>query len=416
MTLLTSIAVLLAPVVLVIFTILRASALFSSVRRHFDGGEESVRPIMDRVAISRGSRSVSLILDLEDLSDEESSVAFVRRFLAQRYRNLELLVLCGSRGIPTELGLAFDLNEVGTAGNATIHRSRRDERVVCVVRVSDDGDFKTRWQDAVGAASGDLVFPLDGRWVLSPNAVAELAAPWVRTPNISAAFAVINPRTRGRLATTDLVSTRTDLVAIAGLGSGASIQSALGALGSGNEGCIAAMFKRGTLQRLGGLPGRVSDPSTWTALGHQLQVDALTRRAKNDVQVLSKPLGSVASTGRLRLGSIPAGSITSPRARTTQLVLAASEKMIFIVAFSVLAAVVGRLMGTVSANVLWIAATAPLLSLTVVVLGLMMDDRALSPVGRTSARLSLLVGGFGAGLWGTIGSPLRRPPGELHRA
>ncbi len=416
MTIITTIAVLLAPAALLIFTTLRAAALFASVRRLSDGGEEAVRPVMDRLAVSRGSKSVSLILDLDDLSDEESSVAFVRRFLAQRYRNLELLVLCGSGGIPTELGLAFDLTEVGTTGNVTIHRSRRDERVACVVRVADNGDFKLRWKDAIGAASGDLVLPLDGRWSLRPIAVAELAAPWVRTPRISAAFGVVHPRMNGRFDTSDLVSIRTDLVATAGLGSGASIHAALGALASGNEGCIAAMFKRDVLQRLGGLPGPISDPATLTTLGHQLQVDAETKHIKNDVHVLSRPLGLVASTGRLRLGSIPAGADVSATVRFTRMVLAASERMVFIVAFSIAAAVVGRMMGTVSADLLWIAAAAPLLLLTVVVLGLMMDDRALRPVGSTSARLSLLVGGLAAGLWGTVGSPLRRPSRELHRA
>jgi hypothetical protein len=90
--------------------------------------------------------------------------------------------------------------------------------------------------------------------------------------------------------------------------------------------------------------------------------------------------------------------------------------MPFLVALSLAAAVAGRVSGLVSSDLLWIAAAAPVLPAVVVILGLMMDDRALRPVGATSVRLPLLLGAIGASLWGTIGSPLRWTARELDRA
>ncbi len=416
MSVLITAAMLSAPVALLVLSILRASAIFSSVRNLFDGGEDAVRPVMERLAISRGSRSVTLLLDLADLGPTESSVRCVQRFLEQRYRNLELLVLCGGQQVPTELRLAFDLTEAGTAGTVTVHRSRRDDRVACVVSASDGEDARARWQHALDVASGDLVLPLDGRWKLSANAVAELAAPWARTPRIAATVGVVHPRSRGRLGTTRLVSTRADLIATAGLGGGSAVRAALGALASGNEGCIAGVFKRDLLIRLGGLSGPVADPATWTDVGHRLQVDAQVKHIANAVHVLTRPLGLVESTERRPIGTPSAGLHVSVKARMPRLILTASGGMGYLSVVSILAAVVGLVTKTISSDIVWIAASAPLVALTVVVIGLMMDDRALRPVGSTRARLSLLAGSLGAGLWGTIGSPLRRPSRELHRA
>ena len=411
-----TIAVLAAPIALLAFSTLRAIALVASVRSLFDGGEDAVRPVMERLAISRGSRSVSLLLDLEELGSDESSVAYVRRFLAQRYRNLELLVLCGNQGVPTELMLAFDLGEAGTANNVTVHRSRRDDRVACVVSAAGDEDPRSRWQNALSVASSDLVFPLDGRWDLHANAVAELAGPWARTPRIAATVGVVHPRSSGRLGTSRLVSTRADLIAAAGLGTGSSIHAALGGIASGNEGCIAGVFKRDLLVRLGGLPGPVAEPTTWTELGQRLQADAQVRHAHNAVHVLTRPVGLVASGRRQPIGAPSPGLHSSLRARLTGAVLTASARMAYVGIFSVIAAVYGLATNTVSTDIVWIAAAAPVLALTVIVIGLMMDDRALRPIGSTGERLSLLAGSLGAGIWGTLGSPARRPSSELHRA
>ncbi len=464
--------------------------MFRSIRLLFDGGERAAAPVMDRVALSIGSPSVSLILNLDDLPPGKSTVAGVQRHLAQQYRNLEVLLVCAARSVPTEMRLAFDLVETGSAEEGTMYRSRRDDRLSCIVTGGIETDAEW-WQVAIAAASGELILPIDPRWDLRLSAVAELAAPWVRRPRTAASVGLVHPETGGMGSRVDLVTARADMMAVAGLGTGAKVLGALGAVGSGYDGCVVGVFARAVLERIGGVPGPIGDPATWTEIGRRLHVDGRERNSENRIQIQAHPIGFVGSSGRQRIvdstnvsrsswsvgvsaraalertGSVQApigdpavwaeirrrlevddqdqnngkriqllarpiefvrmsrrrrigGSMKVCRpplpARSLHLVYRASSVIPFLVAVSLFAAVAGRVTGLISSDLLWIAATTPVLSAVVVILGLMMDDRAVTPVGTTTARLQLLGAAIGAALWGTLGSPLRRTAGELNRA
>ncbi len=106
--------------------LLRLVLVFGSVRELLNGGQRTVTPVLDRVAVSVGSRSVSMVCDLAEwteASPSASPVSLVQSLLAQRYRNLELVVIAAQDRIPTDLHLAFDLHEAGTDETALIYRT-----------------------------------------------------------------------------------------------------------------------------------------------------------------------------------------------------------------------------------------------------------------------------------------------------
>jgi hypothetical protein len=175
------------------------------------------------------------------------------------------------------------------------------------------------------------------------------------------------------------------------------------------------VFARAALERIGSAEASIGDPAMWTEIGRHLQVDDQKQNTGKRIRILARPIGLVKSSKDRRI----AGSmkVAGPpwSARPLHLVYRASSVMPFLVALSLCAAVAGRATGLISPDLLWIAATAPVLSAVVVILGLMMDDRAVRPVGTTTARMKLLSAAIGAALWGTLGSPLRRPASELNR-
>ncbi len=408
-------AVAIAPLFVIVFTAIRALCLFSSVRRLFDGGERAVAPVMNRVVLSIGSPSVSLVLNLDDLPRGHSTVSVVKQYLAQQYRKFEVVLVCPSGTVPTELVLAFDLTETGSSANGTMYQSRRDNRLRCMVTegIKTESGF---WRVAIAAASRELILPIDPRWDLGLTAIAEMASPWVRRPRTDVSIALVHPKTAGPWSSVGLVAARTDLMAVAGLGTGGIALGALGALGSGYEGCIAGMFSRSALRRIDGLPGPINDPATWTEVGRRLDIDGRNRTSESRVQVVPRPIGHVNSSGRREIVESMTLAGLSWSTRSLQLLYHASSFMPLLVVLSIVAAILGRVTGFVPADLLWIAASTPILSAVVVVLGLMMDDRAVHSAGATRARLSLLFGAVGASLWGALGSPLRWPAGEFNRA
>ncbi|MFW2383053.1 MAG: hypothetical protein ACN4GZ_14970 [Acidimicrobiales bacterium] len=409
-------ALVIAPLILVAFAALRAACLFAAIRRFFDGGERAVAPVMDRVALSIGNPSVSLIVDLEDLPAGESTVSRVMQYLAQHYRNLEVVLVCTSREVPTELLLAFDLVETGSSTEGTMYRSRRDSRLRCIVTGQDAESDREWWRLAISAASGELIMPVDSRWVLRPSAVSRLAAPWVRRPRTVASIGIVEPVPGGFGSTADIVAARADMMAVAGLGTGPALLGALGAVGAGYDGCIAGVFTRRALLRIGGVPGPIQDPLTWAEVGRRLRVDGMERSLEHRVQVVPQSVGEVESSGRWTSMSGMDWARSSWKTRAFQLVYRVASVLPILAMISLAAAVAGGVSGIVRTDLLWVAAAAPLLYTVVIILGLMMEDRAVRPASGTRARLRLLAGAVGASLWGTLGSPFRWSSSELNRA
>ncbi len=245
-------------------------------------------------------------------------------------------------------------------------------------------------------------------------AIAELAAPWIGAPQLSATFGIVHPRT-GRAGAGALVAIRADLLAIAGLAESRTVLAGLGLLASGQRGCIVGMLARRDLELAGGIPGSLVDPKTWGLLGAALAELGRDRRSHAAVKVLAAPLGRVADSGRT--WPLSRRSLSRDRligTRGTDLVLVAGRFIPVAFGLAVLASFLGLATGGVAADVVWVAASAPILAITVVVLSLMIDDRALRPVGRTRLRCFLLGGAVSAAITGVVGSPLRWTPREFH--
>jgi hypothetical protein len=313
------------------------------------------------------------------------------------------------------LGLAFDLVESGTTELGTVHRSRREERLSCVV-TGNSMTYRDHWRSAVAATSGELIVPIDPQWDLRRSAVAELAAPWVRRPQTAAAIGIVHKQVEGIRSGAELVAIRADLMAIAGLGNSGGVLGSFGAFASGHEGCVVGAFARGCLERIDGMPGPISSAATWIELGRRLHVDGRERTRQNRIQVVAQPMGTSHSSRRRSIASEPSRAHSPWSLLSLQLLYRTATMIPVLVLISVSAAIVGALVGLVDPNVLWVSAAVPVLHLVVIVIGLMMDDRALRPVGNTGARLQLLVAAIGAALWGTMGSPLRPTTSELNRA
>ncbi len=393
--------VLLAPSVLVALAIGRLLCAFAAVGRLFDRGERAVGPLVDRIAQSMGTPSVSMVLPLSGLDEGDDTVSAVRRFLGQRYRNLELILVSDATGVPTELSLAFDLVEAGTSSAGTVFRSRRDERLSCVLAgtTSIESDL---WNAGLAATSGALVCPVDPRWQLRPFALAAMSSAWLRRPDTTASAAVLHRSNNGLRARCAVVSLRADAVALAGLGSGQRALSALGSLAAGHQGSVVGIFERATLERIGGVVGPIADPQTWNSLVRRLQHDGEERSIEHRVEIHTDPVGRVprpaANRRRLFSGAAPQVGLS------------------LLVAVSVLSAVVGVITGLVAADTLWIAASAPIVSISVIVLTLIMDDRTGTSAAGTMSRVMNLLVAPGAAMWGVVGSPLGWPPGNLYRA
>ncbi|NNF55203.1 MAG: hypothetical protein HKN03_12285 [Acidimicrobiales bacterium] len=404
---------------------LRFLLVLGSANDLFDGAKRTVAPVIDRVAVSVGSRSVSMICDLAEWTEASTSaspVRLVQSLLAQRYRSLELVVIAAEERIPTDLHLAFDLRESGTDGTTLIYRSGRDERLVCIVPMNrvgesmahDPGAAVPRLAAAVRIASGDLICPISTAWDLRPLAVAELASPWIHAPQLSASFGIVHPGT-GRNGAGRLVAVRADLLAIAGHGENPTILGGVGLLAGGQRGCIVGMLAKRDLELAGGMPGSPVDPNTWAVLGAVLAELGRDRRSQAAIKVLPAPLGRVAVSGRTwpsrRRSLIGDHFIGS---RRTRLVLAAGRLVPAAFGAAVLSSLLGLVTGTVATDVVWLGASAPILLMTVVVLSLIVDDRAVQPVGRTRLRLLLLGGAVSAAISGVVGSPIRWTTGEFH--
>ncbi len=414
------VALLMAPVLVIAFAILRIVLVFTTISRQADLGVGAVSAAIDRASLSLGSKPVSLILDLEDVPADQDLVALVQRFLGQRYRALEVLVLTGDDGVPAELAVAFDTVESSVHNGVTMHRSQRDDRLALVTIVNERAMLADdRVSAAVQVAAGELVLPVDYRWELKPLAIAELAAPWLHHPTNVASFGVIHPvKHPKKLRKGRTVSMRADLIAMSGLGNTADAHAVLGAIGSGNDGGIIGMFQRRTFVRMAGLDGPLRDPATWTFVGDQLRIDADHRTVENRIEILPQPMGTIYSSV---WSSVPAfseqhGPSLSRKVLPVKTGLIVSQVMPILSLVSFGAAIIGLATGWLSADLVLISLSAPIVATAVLVMTMIMDDRALRPVGSTRERLRMLIGSFDAGLSGMLGSPFRWPAGIFNRA
>lgn len=405
------------PVVLTALVLLAAGAimlsafgrlflLFRAVRRLFDGGHRAIASLLERVAGTVSAPTVSMLVDLDTVP---TPVVHLRSCLAQRYRNLDVMAVTAAGRLPTDLMLAFDLRETATVPTGVIYRSQRDERLLVLVAADDHGTPGHRLALAADASSGELLCPVHPAWHLNSGAVADLAGSWVRRRDLHGAFGVVHPPASTIGRADRLVSIRADLLAAAGLGEGAAALGALGALASGRHGSIVGLVERSVYGRAGGLPGDVALPASWAGLAAAMMDDAHQRGLTPSVRIHPRPLGELDQ----QLGVSTRGLVELPPSRgAAPLVWRALRSAPLVPGLAVsgtIAAAVGLVTGQVSLDVVLVGASAPLVLATAIVVGLMMDDRALRPVRSTRTRLRLVVAALVAAGGGVVGSPLRWP-------
>lgn len=386
----------------------RLILLFRAVRRLFDGGHRAIASLLDRVAATVSSPTLSMLVDLGAAS---APLVLVRNCLAQRYRNLDVVAVTGTSRLPTDLMLAFDLRESATLDTGVLYRSQRDERLLVLVPADETGSGQDRLALAADASSGELVCPVHEAWHLHSGAVADLAGSWVRRRDLHGSFGVLHPPASTVSRPDRLVSIRADLLAAAGLGDGAAALGALGSMASGQRGCIVGLIEGSLYQRIGGLPGDVADPASWARLAASLMDDTHQRGLTPRVRIHPRPLGELDRT--LGVSSRDLVVLPSGRGATPLVwrVLRTTRVIPWVAAAGATAAVAGLATGQVALDVVLVAASAPFVLATAIVVGLMMDDRALRPVRSTRTRLGLVVAALGAAGGGVVGSPLRWPAG-----
>lgn len=389
----------------------RLMLVFRAVRRLFDGGHRAIAPLLDRVAASVGAPSVSMLVDL---GATERPAALLASCLAQRYGRLDVVAVAASSQVPTDVRLAFDLEEVTSTESAVVYRSRRDERLLVLVPSAGAATGEERLAVACRIASGELVCPVHDSWQLHSGAIAELAGSWIRRPELLGSFGVLHPTGTGPAGLFRLVSIRADLLAAAGLGDGVASLGALGAIASGQVGGIVGLIEREIYLRVDGMGGDLAQPGTWAGLAARLIEDCYLRGSRAQVRLHPRPMGHVEGGGRAAnrdLTVLPAVRGATP---PVWRVLWGVQFVPWATAVGVAAGLVGAVTGQVSADVLLVAGSAPLVLATAIVLGLMMDDRALRPVRSSRRRLSLVLGAVAASVGGVLGSPLRGATGQFH--
>ncbi len=389
----------------------RLMLVFRAVRRLFDGGHRAIAPLLERVAASVGAPSVSMLVDL---GGADRPAAHLASCLAQRYGRLDVVAVAASAQIPTDVRLAFDLEEITSTESAVVYRSRSDERLLVLVPADSAATGKERLAIACRVASGELVCPVHESWQLHSAAIAELAGSWIRRPDVLGSFGVLHPTGAGPAGVVRLVSVRADLLAAAGLGDGVAALGALGAIASGQVGGIVGLIERAIYLRVDGLGGDIAQPGTWAGLAARLIEDCYLRGRRAQVRLHPRPLGHVDGGGRTAnrdLTVLPAVRGATP---PVWRVLWGVRLVPWATAVGVTSGIVGAVTGRVSSDVLLVAGSAPLLLATAIVVGLMMDDRALRPVRSSRRRLALVLGAVAASIGGVVGSPLRGATGQFH--